>query len=472
MAMHRRSLLLAVAAVWGGYRVPLPAQAQDIAIIHARVIPMDVERVLDDQTVIIANGRIVAMGPASAVTVPGGALRVNAGGRYLLPALCDMHVHLLSEAWNMMLPPEARSAGRDLPFQGFLLPYVANGVTTVQVLAATAEDIRLRGRIARGEVLGPRLVLARLIDGPKKAWPPPLSVWVATAAEARAAVLQAKAEGYDKIKVYSFLSREAYDAIIAAAREVGMDVIGHVPMSLSVESVLDAGQKLIAHSEEVEKHTGGDYRAERIDYFAAKLAERGVWMIPTLVTTRTILGFFAHPDSLLAGPEAAYFRHPLQTGVWSFLTANLYAPVPGPARIRLSEGFERFQRPLTRAFHDKGGKLLAGSDAMMIGLFPGFALHRELEELVGAGLTPYQALRTATTNPFEYLGESDRAGTIAVGKYSDLLLVDGNPLDDVSAAAKVAGVLIQGRWLGREEIGARMRQVAGASRGAGESHAP
>ena len=431
-----------------------------IAFVHAAVIPMDEERVLRDQTVVTANGKILEIGPASTVTVPVGALRVDARGRYLLPSLCDMHVHLLGDAWNIMLRPEAKIASQDIPFEKFLFPYIANGVTTVQALSATPEEITLRERIDGGDLLGPRLILARMVDGPEKAWPPPLSTWVASATEAREAVRRAKDEGYDKIKVYSFLNKEAYDAIVSAAKELRMDVIGHVPMSLSVEYVLDAGQKLIAHSEEVAKHAGGAYSAERIDYFAVRMAERGVWMIPTLVTTRSILGFFADPDSLFAGPEAAYFRHPMQLGVWSFMTANLYGPIPAETRNRLREDFERFQRPLTRAFHQKGGKIVAGSDALMIGLYPGSALHRELRELVDVGLTPFEALRTSTTNPFEYLGEADRAGTIEAGKRSDLLLLDANPLEDVSAASKIAGVLIRGRWIGRKEIHETMREIA------------
>ncbi|HSA95854.1 MAG TPA: amidohydrolase family protein [Acidobacteriota bacterium] len=430
---------------------------------------MGEERVLRDQTVVIADGKIVEIGPARAVKVPAGAFHVDARGRYLLPALCDMHVHLLGEAWNIMLRPEVRSASKDIPFESFLFPYLANGVTTVQALSATREEITLRERIARGELLGPRLILARMIDGPKKAWPPPLSTWVASAKEAREAVRRAKDEGYDKIKVYSFLNKESYDAIISAAKELRMDVIGHIPMDLSVEYVLDAGQKLIAHTEEVAKHAGGNYDPERIDYFAARMAKRGVWMIPTLMTTRSILDFFADPTSIYAGPGAAYFRHPMQLGVWSFMTANLYGPIPAEARKKLREDFERFQRPLTKAFHEKGGKLVAGSDAMMIGVFPGFALHRELKELVDVGLTPFEALRTSTTSPFEYLGESDRAGTIEVGKRSDLLLLDDNPLEDISAASKIAGVLIRGRWIGRDDIHKTMQEIAASFEAPGGS---
>jgi imidazolonepropionase-like amidohydrolase len=361
----------------------------------------------------------------------------------------------------MMLSPDAQAASKDLPFESFLFPYVANGVTTVQSLMATPEEIALRRRIDRGELLGPRLILARMVDGPRKAWPPPLSTWVDSPAEAREAVRQAKASGYDKIKVYSFLSPESYDAIVSEAGALGMDVVGHVPMSVTVEHTLDAGQKLIAHSEELAKHAGGRYDAERVDHYAELMAKRGVWMAPTLVTTRSILDFFDDPNSVFTRPEAKYFAHPMQRGTWSFLTTNLYAPIPAEARRELREAFWKFQRPLTRAFHDRGGRLLAGSDAMMIGLHPGFALHGELRELVDVGLTPYEALRTSTTEPFAYLGESDRAGTIAAGKRSDLILVDGNPLEDISAASKISGVLIRGRWIGRQEIDRRMQELAG-----------
>lgn len=435
------------------------AEPRVIAFLHATVIPMDEERVLPDHTVVVADGKIAEIGPTPKVKVPAEAFRVDATGRYLIPGLCDMHVHLLSDAWNMMLRPEVQYTGKDVPYEKFLFSYLANGVTTVQDLFATPEGLILRQQIARGELLGPRLILARALDGPKKGWPPPLTVWVESALQARQAVLEAKKAGYDKIKVYSFLSRESYDAIISAAKELNMDVIGHVPMSLSVEYVLDAGQKLIAHSEEVMKHAGDDYSAERIDYFADMMAKKGVWMTPTLVTSETILELFDDSSRVLGRAEAAYFRHPMQAGVWSFIAENLYRPIPAEGRVKIREGFEKFQKPLTRAFHQKGGKLMAGTDSLLPGLVPGFALHRELMELVGVGLTPFEALRTATTRPFEYLGELDKAGTIEVGKRSDLVLLDENPLKDISGASKVAGVLVRGRWLGADEIKKRMKEL-------------
>ena len=438
----------------------LRTQSSTVAFVHAAVVPMDRERVLPDQTVLVVDGRISAMGPAARVKVPRGALRIDARGRYLLPALSDMHVHVEGESWNALLSPEALAASRTVPFEDFLFPYVARGVTTVQVLSGTRELLPVRGQIAKGELLAPRLILARMIDGPKKAWPPPLADWVSTADEARNATLQAKADGYDKMKVYSFLTRETYDAVISTAREQRMDVVGHIPYALSVEYVVDAGQKMIAHTEEVAKHAHGDYSPERISYFAGRIADRGVWMTPTLVTTRRIIDEVSDRDGLFSRPEAVYVRHPMQRGIWSFIS-NMYQEIPPPAQVKLRDDFEKFQRPFTKVFHDKGGQLMTGTDSLMPRLVPGYALHQELREFVDVGLTPYEALRTSTTVPYEYLGEASEAGTIEVGKRTDLLLVDANPLEDISAASRIAGVMMRGRWIDREEIDRRMRKISG-----------
>ncbi|HSN68336.1 MAG TPA: amidohydrolase family protein [Thermoanaerobaculia bacterium] len=424
---------------------------------------MDHERVLRDQTVVVADGTIVAIGPARGVKVPAGALRVDATGRYLIPALSDMHVHLLGEAWNIMLPPDVQASTKDIPFESFLFPFVANGVTTVQSMSATPEELLVRERINRGELLGPRMILAPMIDGPKKAWPPPLSTWVASGAEAEGAVRRAKEQGFDKIKVYSFLSRESYDAIIATSREVNMDVIGHIPMALSLDYVLEAGQKLIAHSEEIAKHAGGDHSAAHIHDLAHRMSARGVWMTPTLVTTRSIMEIFTDPAALLGRPEAVYFGHPMQQGVWNFITENIYKPIPAAAQTKIRTDFETLQQPLTLSFHQQGGKMMTGTDTLFPGLVGGFAVHRELRELVGVGLTPYEALRTSTTNVFEYLGESEKAGTIEAGKQTDLLLLGANPLEDIAAVSRIEGVLIRGRWIGEEEIERRMQELAASN---------
>ena len=435
------------------------APSQTVAFVDTAVVPMDREHVLRDQTVVVADGRIAAIGPASVVKVPANAVRIDGKGRYLLPALSDMHVHVEGESWNALLSAEAKAASKNPPFEDFLFPYVANGVTTVQVLSGTQELLPVRGQIAKGAMLAPRLILARMIDGPDKAWPPPLADWVATADEAREATRKAKADGYDKMKVYSFLTKETYDAVIATAKAQQMDVVGHVPYALSVEYVVDAGQKMIAHTEEVAKHAHGDYSADRISYFAGRIADGQVWLTPTLVTTRRILDEFTDPSGLFRRPEAAYAAHPMQKDIWSFI-ANMYKGIPPDAQTKLRDDFEKFQRPFTKVFHDKGGQLMTGTDSLLPRLVPGFTLHQELKELVDVGLTPYEALRTSTTIPYEYLGEAKKAGTIEVGKRTDLLLIDANPLEDVAAAAKIAGVMMRGRWIGKEEIDRRMQRIS------------
>lgn len=451
----------AVCAFTAAAASPKPP-SKSVAFVHANVVPMDRERVLRDQTVVLVDGRITAVGPVFTVKIPPRAVRIEARGRYLLPALSDMHVHVEGESWNALLSAEAKAASKNPPFEDFLFPYVANGVTTVQVLSGTHELLPVRGQIAQGQMLAPRLILARMIDGPDKAWPPPLSTWVSTAEEARTATLRAKAEGYDKMKVYSFLTKETYDAVIKAAREQRMDVVGHIPYALSVEYVVEAGQKMIAHTEEVAKHADGDYSNARISYFAGRIADGGVWLTPTLITTRRILEEFNDADGLFAGPEAKYYAHPIQRDIWRFIS-NMNQQIPPEHQRRIRDDFEKFQKPFAKVFHDKGGQLMTGTDSLLPRLVPGFALHQELHELVAVGLTPYEALRSSTTVPYEYLGESDQAGTIEVGKRTDMLLVEANPLEDISAAARIAGVMMRGRWIGRDEIDRKMREISGRS---------
>jgi imidazolonepropionase-like amidohydrolase len=418
------------------------ATGESIAFTNVNVIPMDKERVLQDQTVIVREGRISEIGPASSTKVPRGANEIDLG-----------------QAWNVMFPPQAQFTAEDLDFSKILFPYVANGVATVEVMSALPDHLTLRDQIARGEVLGPRLILSRMIDAPEKAWPEPISIWVADAAAARQAVLDTKEAGYDRMKVYSFLNQESYDSIMATAKEVGMPVDGHIPNELSVEYILDAGQNHIVHAEEIMKKAKGDYSPERIDYFAEIIAGSDTWLAPTLVTMSNLLAIFDDHEKELARPEVRYAQHPMQQGIWSYLLNNMYLPMPPEHRQNIRDGFELFQRPLTKALQEKGAKLLTGTDTLLPTLVEGFALHRELEEMVAVGLTPYQALRTSTTNQFEFLGELDDAGTVEAGKRADLVLLEANPLDNISNTQKIEGVMIQGRWLSKTEIQTGLEEV-------------
>jgi hypothetical protein len=163
-----------------------------------------------------------------------------------------------------------------------------------------------------------------------------------------------------------------------------MDVIGHIPYALSVEYVVDAGQKMVAHTEEVAKHAHGDYSPERIAYFTSRIAGGRVWMTPTLVTTRRILDEFTDPDGLFSRPKGAYAAHPMQKDIWSCIS-NMYKGIPGDARTKLRDDFEKFQRPFTKVFHDKGGQLMTGTDALMPRLVPGLPCTRSCRSSLRSG---------------------------------------------------------------------------------------
>ncbi len=430
---------------------PAESSSGAVAFVNVNVLPMDSERVIRDQTVVIEGGKIASIGDSSRARVPGNATLIDASGRYLMPGLCDMHIHLEGDAWNVMLPPEERFAEGSLDWDDLLFPYVANGVTMVQVMSALPEHVEVREKVAEGEILGPRLLLARMIDGPDRAWPPPLSTWVASPEEARQAVLDIHQTGYDSVKVYSFLDRESYGAIVAAAREVGLGVVGHVPLELSLEEVLAAGQDLIAHMEEVRVGYEDGFSQDRIDHLARLIADSDTWVTPTLTTSRHILAVLDDFEGELARPEVRYL-HPMAVGVWSVINHLLYEPIPEEHRVVIERNFNELHRPLTLALHRAGGKMMTGSDALIPSNVPGFSLHDELAELVSVGLSPYEALRASTTLPHEFLGELDRGGTVEVGKRADLVLLRENPLDDIAHSRTISGVMVGGRWIPEEEI--------------------
>lgn len=459
------NMLLIVSCLSCGLREPptqpVASSGSKIVFTGVNVIPMDTERILQDQTVLVVNGTISFIEDGADLEIPEGASRIDASGQYLIPALSDMHIHLEGAAWNAMFPPEAQFSPQALDFERLLFPYVANGISTVQVMSALPEHIELREKIERGEFIGPRLVLSRMVDGPGRAWPPPISTWVSTPDEARQAVLDIHREGYDSIKVYSFLDRSSYEAIMTTATEVGMGVGGHIPVELSLEEVLGAGQTLIAHSEELLRVAQSPYTHDEIERIARTIAGSGTWITPTLTTSRNVIAVLEDFDAELARSEVHYL-HQMDRGIWSFIHTNLYQPIPQDQRTAIRNGFEQFQRPLTRALNAAGAKLMTGTDALIPSTVPGFSIHDELAELVAAGLSPYEALRSSTTEPHHFLDDSDRAGTITGGKRADLVLLESNPLADITATRAISGVMIRGRWIGRDEIEQGLAELATA----------
>ena len=439
------------------------AEAQDrseFVFTHANVVPMNKETVLSDYSVIVRDGKITEVGPSSSVKIPDGATEIDATGKFMIPALSDMHVHLEGDAWNIVYPPETTFKEEEINFSDILFLYTAHGITTIEVMSAFPEHILLREKIKRNEMIGPRMILSRMIDGAGKAWPPPISTWVNNADEAKKAVLQMRDQGYDRVKVYSFLERASYDTIIATAKRIGMPVDGHVPLSTSVEHVLSSGQNMIAHPEEMMKFAKG-FNPEQVNYYASLVAKSNTWVTSTLIIHKNLNALLKDSSSEFSKPGMEYL-HPQGRGAWEYIYSHRYKLIPETDRVWLENGFNSFQKPFVYEFYKLGGKLLIGTDPLMPSTLPALSLHQELELLVGVGLTPFEALRVSTTNTFEFLGELDQAGTIEPGKMANLVLLDENPLDNISNTRKIFGVMTQNRWISGTDIDKRLEQIRGS----------
>ena len=418
---------------------------------HVAVLPMTENGVVvRDATVVIENERITSLtGPG-----PRGARRINGRGKWLIPGLMDMHVHLPSDE---QLPRDPRYAYEGLTeffsTRDMLTPFGANGVTQILDMSAFGSSFGQRIAIERGEVLGPNLALAAAIHGGRSE-----GRVADTPSDGRQAVRDAKAEGYDFIKTYSGLNTETFFAIVDEANKRGMKTLGHIPDAFqgNIESAFVPGFGMVAHAEEFAKHS--DYFTDADALRFAQMSKRnGTWLSPTLIVWRWIVSQTRSLDELRVSPNLQYV-HPLIRGRW--LEDNGYNRQSSPRRIAYFERMEEFHRRLVAAFKAEGVPMVVGTDTLTSGVVPGFSVHDELELLVGAGLTNEEALASATRLPATWLGVSHDRGTIEIGKRADLVLLEADPLVAISNTRRIAGVSLSGRWTSRATLDAMMTDLA------------
>ena len=437
--------------------VSLGAQERMVVFTNVNVIPMDRERVLEDQTVVVRGERIAEIGPARAIHAPASAVQVDGRGKYLLPGLGEMHAHVPA-------PQAEQELGAGYADRVVFL-FLAHGVTTIRGMLGHPAHLVLRERLRRHELLGPTLYTS----GPSfngTSAPDPET--------ARRMVLEQKAAGYDFLKIHPGLSRETFDMLARTADSVGIRFAGHVPAAVGLDRALAAHYASIDHLDGyVERLAGwspgagpegffGFLLTDRVDTaLIAELARRtraaGVWVVPTQALMD---GFVSGEDPAVLGrrPEMRYLPKSLATQ-WVQAKRNALAePTYNAAR---AERFIALRGRLIKALHDAGAGLVLGSDAPQVMNIPGFSVHRELQTYVAAGLTPYEALATGTRSVAQYFGTADRAGTVERGKIADLLLLDGNPLADIANTARIAGVMARGAWVPRADIERRLAEIAG-----------
>jgi imidazolonepropionase-like amidohydrolase len=448
------------------------------AFTHVNVVPMGRDTVLRDQTVLVRRGRIAQVGPAGEVRVPGGARIVEGTGKYLIPGLWDMHVHTLTVP-DSLLGLERRAVELFFPV------LLANGVTGVRDMGAPLDSIlALRRRIRTDSLLAPRIVAA----GPALSGPSPWGgaaghIWrVQTPEEARQAVDSLHRAGVDFIKVHDFLPRDVYFAIAAEAERLRMPLVGHLRASVGPAEASDAGQVSIEHlAPEFPAYCAPDGEARADEFYAAWRKDfatglmKGILELRRTRDPRTCAGLWAHlrrngtwvvPTTVLRRQDSTFYSGPAA----SYLTPRMRALCDAtiaqrePAGAALTEAFYRDMGAQVAEMHRAGVPLLAGADAGSGCLVPGFSLHDELEHLTEAGLTPFEALRTATTNPARFLGATDSLGTVEAGKVADLVLLDANPLEDIRNARRVQAVMRGGRLLDRSTLDALLARAQAIAR--------
>jgi imidazolonepropionase-like amidohydrolase len=433
-----------------------PSAPAVLAIENVTVLPMDAPRALAGHTVVVEGRRITAIGPAASTMVPEGAMRIDGRGKFLMPGLTEMHAHFLG-------PQQVQQYGEALADR-FLYLNVAAGVTAVRGMIGGPRDLQVREEVARGARIGPRIFTA----GP--------SVNGTSVPDARAAwrqVTEQRAAGYDLVKIHPGVPRGAFDEVVRAARAEGIPFAGHIPADVGIERALLSGIRTVEHLDgyvEAMQRDGttppeqpGFFGSEIVDTvdeakivpLVAATRAAGAWNTPTQVLIDNLYGG-PTIDEVAARPEMKYVPAAM-LAQWKASAAQFRGPGFDPARAKR---FVELRRRLIRALRDGGAGLVLGADAPQVFNVPGYATLRELESMVAAGLTPFEALQMGTRNPAIALGVPDSFGTIAVGRRADLLLLDADPTADIRNVWKRAGVVLAGRWLPASELDATLAEIA------------
>jgi Amidohydrolase family len=427
------------------------AQHESIAITNAVVVDVANGSIICGQTILIRDDIIASIGPGESVRLPSGTQTSNIDGRYVIPGLWDMHIH-----------PDSES---DL---GLL---IANGVVGARIMNGLPEHLEWREKIQNGRMIGPRL----LISGPIIEGSPPLDVadltaaadmnLITTADSARQEVQDQRKAGFDYIKVYNNLPSAVHEALVDEASKVNIPIVGHVPFQVGLDNALASGQASIEHlrgyvqalvPEDAPIRPGVELRsrtlawqyadAARIQSLVQETLQAGSYICPTLAFRI----FFAGQDEI-----DAYLR----SVVAAYMTTESAAVLADRSRLPWLSNFGdadyvaaalgfRMQDELIRAMQTAGIPLLAGTDSSPLG----FTLHEELERLVAAGLSPAEALRTATINPARFAGKTRSRGQILPGFEADMVILDENPLENISNTNRVFAVMLRGQLLDRARL--------------------
>jgi imidazolonepropionase-like amidohydrolase len=404
------------------------SHAEKIALVGGTLIDGTGHEPIPDSVVVIERGRIVDAGPKSRVKIPGGAQKIDARGKTILPGLWDMHAHFEQVEWGPI--------------------YLAAGATTVRDCGNEFEFITaVRDAVVNGRGLGPRLLLAGIVDGTG-----PLALGVArvdTPEEARMWTDKYHDAGFQQMKIYSSVKLEEVKDVAEEAHRLGMTVTGHVPEGLTAYQVIEAGQDQINHisyiadimtpplpegASRLDRANAAaniDLKSPEAQKAIAFLVQHGTVVDPTVA----LFEFFTASSAKL--PASI---EPGVTHVAPELQAILAEAGPPTAHTELQEKIVQKDIAIIGALHHAGVPIVAGTDQTV----PGYSLYREIELYAQAGFTPMEAIQAATIVPARVMGLDKELGTVEAGKRADVIILDANPLESIHNIRTVEFVITNG----------------------------
>lgn len=442
-----------------------PSRARgSLAITHVAVATMESSRTLADQTVVIENGMIRALGPSAALDITGMQI-IDGSGKYVMPGLADMHTHITDGSQFGV--------------------YLANGVTQVRNMEGLPFHLALARMVERETLPGPRIfTVSPLIDGlgAQALTARPRSLVLTDPSQAELMVQRLVKRGYHEMKAYQWLTLDALQALGRAAARAGVRMAGHCPDGITFEQAITAGMGCFEHLTGI---AAGHLRDERefpslrsqsarqgtrkvleqianhLDFDAIRrlahtMAAQEIWNCPTLVVWQKQN---QNPDLAMAHPDLRY-EHPAAVRSWDRQLRSRFAALPCSEHewLALARARDEALAKVVNILHEEGAPLLLGTDAPNPFVIHGWSIHEELANLVTAGLSAYEALRCATVGAARFLGASASSGSVTVGKHADLLLLRANPLETVGAVRELEAVFVNGYYLTRTELDGLLEQ--------------
>jgi imidazolonepropionase-like amidohydrolase len=416
------------------------------AFTNVTVLPMTGNIELEDQTVIVSGNTITLVSSSSNVELGDEVTIIDGSGKYLMPGLAEMHGHVPPTD-----PPSNAPRYMNMEYvENTLFLYTAAGVTTVRGMLGWANQLELKEKVSSGELIGPNLYLA----GPSFN-----GNSIGSAEEAAERVVQQKEEGWDLLKIHPGLTIEEYDAMATKANEIGITFGGHIPSDVGIIHAIEMGQETIDHMDGYVAYLN-DFEGAELDEKIHELIdltkENNVWVVPTQALWETIVGA-ADYDAMRKYDELKYIPDNLVSGYNSWAQRLL-----DNSNFNLENATEHaeLRMRLLAEMNKYGVKILMGTDAPQLYSVPGFSIHRELELMSEAGMSPYEILVTGTKNVGDYFSKKANFGTVESGKRADLILLDQNPLNDITNLKKISGVMVSGKWMPKSFIDTKLASIA------------